>query len=352
MPMIIVYLLFLGTMFGCSAHKLRWGIIGISKVADTVMIRTLQSSTRSELCAIASRTLPKAQEAAEKHHIPQAYGSYDDLLQDPTIDCVYIAIPNSLHAEWVLKAIAARKHVLCEKPLALNPYDIIAIQEAAYTQDVIVCEAIHYLYHPQTRAAFDLLTDKALGDILVIRSWFSLTTRLDRNNIRMHPELGGGCLWDKGCYPVSLAFLAAKAGLPTHVTAQFIFHPTFGVDTVVVGTLRFSNNVVATFDLGLTMPFREGVEIVGTQQTLIIADPWRPGRNGETQLLISDGMPQHSPTILTFPSCNPYSYEIQHMEACILDGATPIISLEDSHAFSVILNALHQAGSQGIAVKL
>ena len=185
--------------------------------------------------------------------IAGVYDSYEAMLADPQIDAVYIPLPNHLHVEWTLNAIAAGKHVLCEKPMALVPSDVDRVAEAAARRGVVVAEAFMYRHHPLTERVVALVR-RAVASDACARYEATFTFMLTRpNDVRLVPEWGGGSLWDVGCYPVSYARLLA--GEPLAVTAQAVRHET-GIDIAVAGTLLFPDDVVGVFDCGFGAHFR------------------------------------------------------------------------------------------------
>ena len=227
-------------------------------------MRALVDHPRGELRAVASRDLERARRFADRHGAPVAYGSYDELLGDPAIDVVYIALPNHLHAEWSVRALDAGKHVLCEKPLALSVEEVDAIAAATTRNDRIAVEAFMYLHHPQTLAALEIAASGTLGTLQLISGTFSffLTTEDDP---RIDPSMGGGSLWDVGCYPVS--FARRIAGREPDGVGAFARFGDLGVDRTFVGQLRFPGGLLALFDSGFSAPDRERLEIVGTDAT-------------------------------------------------------------------------------------
>jgi predicted dehydrogenase len=176
----------------------------------------LNISPRNRLLAVASRDLERAQAYAAQNGIERTHGSYEALLADPEVDVVYISLPNNLHVEWSVRAAAAGKHVLCEKPLALSVDDVDRVAEAARQHGVVIAEAFMYRHHPQTLKVIELINEGAIGSLRIVRGGF--TFMLERpGDIRLRPELGGGSIWDVGCYPISYARTAAGGIAPEEV---------------------------------------------------------------------------------------------------------------------------------------
>jgi xylose dehydrogenase (NAD/NADP) len=235
----------------CMA-SLRWGLLSTARINYRV-IPAIREGARSELTAVASRTLDRAQAYADEWKIPRALGSYEALLGDPDVDVIYISLPNSLHAEWTVRALEAGKHVLCEKPLALSVDDVDRIQAAATRASRVAAEAFMYRHHPLTHAVEAIVRSGRLGAIHLFKGAFTFPLTRE-GDVRLDPALGGGSLWDVGCYPVSYSCLLANAA-PVEV---FGWQRTTaaGVDLEFAGMMRFADGSVAQFDSGFMGPLR------------------------------------------------------------------------------------------------
>ena len=240
---------------------LRWGILGTARI-NRRLIPAIKAAGRSRLVAVAGRDRARVTAYAREWDIPQAIEGYQRLLDDPTIDAVYIPLPNSEHVPWTLAAIAAGKHVLCEKPLALDPADVDRISAAAAEARVCVEEGFMYRHEPLTARVLELVRGGAVGAVRAIVSGFTFTQ--DRSgDVRMNPDLGGGALWDVGGYPVSYARLLADSDSKlvlgsAHWTAA-------GVDDEFIGLLRFSGGTTASIYAGFRAASRTWLEIVGSE---------------------------------------------------------------------------------------
>lgn len=336
------------------SKKIRWGILSTARI-NRSLIPPIRQSERSELVAVASRALDKAQAYAKEWRIPTAYGSYEALLADPTIDAVYISLPNTMHCEWTVKAAKAGKHVLCEKPLVPTLAELDQIEAAAKANHVTVFEAFMYLHHPQTRTVQALVREGKVGQVQLVTSWFSFYLPPEQSsNIRLRPELSGGSLWDVGVYPNSMV-IAMLGAAPVEVWAQQTIGET-GVEVTLLGQMRFAGGSVAQIASSFRMPFRWGTEIIGDAGILTIHSPWKPGSDGEdtrredsrVTFTPRDGDPE----TLTFPAVDPYLCEVQAMEACILDGAEPVVPLSMSRDFLRSVLALYQSAESGKPVHL
>ena len=316
---------------------LRWGILGTARITRR-LAPAFRASRRGELCAVASRTLARATAHAREYGIAHAIHGYQALLDDPSIDAVYIPLPNTEHVPWTLAAIAAGKHVLCEKPLALDPRDIDRIALAASAAGVIVEEGVMYRHEPLTHAVTRLLHDGAIGSICAIVSGF--TFALDGNsNIRLDAALGGGALWDIGSYPVTYAQLIA-AGAPVSVLGSAHWTGS-GVDEEFMGLLRFDRGMSASIYAGFRTPYRTWLEVLGTEGALTVPNPFRP-RPLETLQVERKGGVDH---IDVQGSSLIFVNEVEDFEARILDGAPPVVTLAESRQTAATLAALYASAS-------
>jgi D-xylose 1-dehydrogenase (NADP+, D-xylono-1,5-lactone-forming) len=323
--------------------KLRWGLLSTARI-NRAVIPPIRGSVRSELKAVASRDSVKAKEYAREWHIPHAYGSYEELLADPEIDAIYNPLPNHLHAEWSIRAAEAGKHVLCEKPLALSLAEVDQMMAAAKKHNVVITEAFMYKHHPQTLKVLDLITQGAIGDLLLIKGAF--TFNLDRpDDVRWVPEWGGGSIWDVGCYPISFARLVAQAE-PAEVFGWQIMGST-GIDVVFSGQLKFASGLLAQFDCGFRAPYRTSLEIVGTRGAIELGSPFKPSSGEWIKIKRGDSVDQ-----LRSPDYELYRGEIEDMERAVLESQTPRVSLENSRGNVATILALLEAARTGQVVRL
>ena len=328
----------------------RWGLVSTAHI-NAALLGPLRQAGRSHLAAVASRDGAKAAAYAVEHGIEKAYGSYEELLADPEIDAVYISLPNSLHAEWTVKAAQAGKHVLCEKPLVVSLEEMDRVQAAAEAAGVTVFEAFMYLHHPQTRQALELVRSGKLGKLQTINSWFNFYLPPEQaQNVRLQSGLTGGAMWDVGVYPNSLAVVMAGGSAPAAVWAQQEAGES-GVDVTMRAQLHFANGVVAQISTGFRTPFREGAYLVGDAGILNLVEPWKPGTKGTDSTMIFTGRDGASEMIVT-PAVDPYLCEVEAMEACVLDGAEPVVPLALSREFARTALAIYESARTGNVVKL
>ena len=325
------------------SRSLGWGLLGTARI-NRALIPAIRAASRSRLVGVASRTADRAAASAAEWEIATTYSSYEAMLADPAIDVVYIPLPNHLHVEWTLRAVAAGKHVLCEKPLALTPQDVDRVAEAAAQKQVVVTEAFMYRHHPLTRQVVEMVAGGAIGTLRAVRGTFTFPlTRA--GDVRLTPEWGGGSAWDVGCYPVSYARLLAK-GEPIAVTAQARTGAT-GIDVGLAGTMQFPDGMLAAVDCGFDAHFRTYVEAAGTDGILAIDTPFKPGEQAEVRLTRGD-----ETTIVECAGAPLYLGEVEDVERAVLDGATPAMSLRDSRGNAAALCALLQAAREARRVTL
>jgi xylose dehydrogenase (NAD/NADP) len=250
-------------------RRLNWGLLSTAKI-NRALIKPLRASKRTRLLAVASRSISSAEAYAREWNIPRAHGSYEALLNDPEIDVIYNSLPNHLHAEWTIKALRAGKHVLCEKPFALTLADVDAMNQAAHETGKIAAEAFMYRHHAQTLKVKEIVDSGKLGKLQLIKGAFTFTLTRE-GNFRWMEEKGGGSIWDVGCYPISYARMIVGAELfGWQVTGQG------GGDESFIGQMRFENGIHMQFDCGFKSPSRSFIEIVGSEATLNIPNPFKP----------------------------------------------------------------------------
>ena len=301
--------------------SLGWGILGPGRIAPR-LVRAVAASARGELIAVASRDGSRAAAFATSHGIPRPYPSYDALLADPDVDVVYVSLPNHLHAEWTIRALEAGKHVLCEKPLALAVDQVDAIARASEHAGRIAVEGFMYLHHPQILRAIELARGGALGRLELVNGTFSFMLTYP-DDPRIDPSMGGGSLWDVGCYPVS--FARRIAGEEPDRVAAFAHFDERGVDRTFIGQLHFLSGLLAQFDSGFAAPDRERIEVVGSDATLVLTSPFLPDPDGPPpSLTMWHG---RSPTTIEVASVDQYRAEVDDLTAAILDGTPPRLDL-------------------------
>jgi D-xylose 1-dehydrogenase (NADP+, D-xylono-1,5-lactone-forming) len=280
------------------------GILGCARICRRGMIEGIRSSGGATLAGIASRRGDTAREWACEFGIPHAYSSYDALLADPAIDAVYIPLPNDQHCEYTLKAAAAGKHVLCEKPLACTVDEAARMIAECRRHGVIVMEAFMWRHHPRVERAREMVVAGELGELRLVKMDFSFD--IDRADWRLRPEQGGGALFDLGCYGINAARLFTGAE-PVEV-AGWSRLDTSGVDMTDGFALRFAGGVVALIDCSFECPYRNRVEIVCTQAAIELPDGILPAKSSElvvrrserVERLSFDGAQQYAEQVKAF----------------------------------------------------
>jgi len=244
--------------------KLRWGVVGCAAIAVNRVMPAILRSSRGTLVAVASRDERKAKETAERFGIEKAYDSYERLLADPDIDAVYIPLPNHLHREWTIRAAQAGKHVLCEKPLALNAREAEEMVQSCVDAGVHLAEAFMYRHHPRVQRIRQLLAAGEIGELRAIRGAFTFNNPDDAGNVRFRADWGGGSIYDVGCYPLSASrWITGRE--PEAVTVHAFFSDRHdGVDMMASGLVEFPDGVALTFDCGMWAEPRQKLEIVGS----------------------------------------------------------------------------------------
>ena len=328
--------------------QLRWGLLSTAGI-NRAVIDPIRQSTRSELSAVASRDRTKAEAYAREQGIPRAFGSYEAMLADPNIDAVYISLPNSLHKEWTVKAADAGKHVLCEKPIVIALDELDEVETAAARNGVVVFEAFMYLHHPQTRSLLSLVHEGAIGRLQMLSSSFHFYLPPENSdNIRLSASLSGGGLWDVGVYPTSLAVSLAGGVAPVSIWADQTVGET-GVDVLMNGQLKFDDGYVAQISSGLRQPGPAGAIVVGDAGIIAVETPWKPDLVGPNRLLLERRGGETE--IIEVEPIDPYLCEIEAMEACVLDGAEPIVPLSHSRAFLTSVLGMYESARSGTVVR-
>lgn len=321
--------------------KIRWGLLSTANI-NRRLIPAIRMSERGVLTAVASRSQDSADAYAAQWEIPQAFGSYEAMLTSDAVDAVYISLPNHLHAAWSIFALRHGKHVLCEKPFALTLAEVDAMIAAAEETGNVLAEAFMYRHHPQTKIAKEWVGNGRLGDITLVRGTFNFAFG-SRDNVRLVPEWGGGCLWDVGVYPLSLA-QAVMGEAPQWVMGSQWIGET-GVDEFFAGQLHYRGNRVAQISASFRTPFYTMAEIVGTEGRLALNRPFVGHNDGQRQLLFypAQGEPQEIPV----PEKELYLGEVEDMHAAILDGVPTYLSLDETRNHVKTVLALYEAARTG-----
>jgi D-xylose 1-dehydrogenase (NADP+, D-xylono-1,5-lactone-forming) len=326
-------------------RSLRWGLLGVARINRSI-IPALRASPRSELVAVASRDPARAAAYAREWGIPRTFGRYEDMLVDGEIDVVYNPLPNSLHAEWTIRAARAGKHVLCEKPLAISVEEVDAIAKAARAARVVVAEGLMYRHQKLTREVRAMVERGTLGELRVVRGCFTFPMTRE-GDVRLDPALGGGCLWDLGVYPISYARMMIGSE-PSEAFGWQTLGPT-GVDVAFAGQLHFQANVVLQCDTGFGAAFRRDMEIVGSEASLFIPNPFKPGPSEPVHLVRGD---ERQTIDIAGSDAHLYLGEVEDLADAVLLGRPPAVSLADSGGTVAAIVALLASAREARPVRV
>jgi xylose dehydrogenase (NAD/NADP) len=314
-----------------------WGVMSTARINLPVLAGARQSD-RIDVVAVASRDEARAEAYAREHGIERAHGSYEALLEDPDVEAVYISLPNSLHVEWTIRALEAGKHVLCEKPFDRRPDEVERAFDVAERTDRLLMEAFMWRHHPQTKKLVEVVRSGRIGEPRVVRAKFSFQLD-DLENVRMRPELDGGSLMDVGCYCVSGARLIG--GDPELVFGRQVTGPS-GVDVRFVGTLQFTGELFGHFECGFDLPFSSGLEVVGSEGTAILPDPWMAR---DPHLQVDDER-------IDVEDADRYQLELENMSDAIRGEAELLLGRDDAVGQARTIEALYRSAASGAAVAL
>lgn len=324
-----------------EARRLRWGVLGTANIARVAVAPAIQASRNGTLLAVASRDGDRARDFAREAGIPHHHGSYEDLLADPLVEAVYIPLPNRLHREWTVRAAQAGKHILCEKPLAMDAAECMEMQAAADAHGVLLMEAFMYRFHPRTDRLLDMVRAGTIGRVRNIRSCF--TFRLaNPGNIRLDQALGGGALMDVGCYCVNVS--RTLVGEEPQRVQAFAEWGESGVDLRMAGTLQFPGGVLASFDCALTLDRRESCEVAGTEGTLRMDPAFLPGKGDVGIEEIRGRSPEQ---VHVIPGVDQYRTMVEHVADGVLRGHELRYPPREAAANLRVIEALYRSAREG-----
>jgi xylose dehydrogenase (NAD/NADP) len=320
------------------SEPLRWGVLSTAAINEKLLAGAARSA-EVDVVAVASRDSQRAATFAERWGIERAYGSYDELLADDSIDAVYVPLPNALHHAWSLKALQAGKHVLCEKPYSRRPADVEEAFAEADGRGLVLSEGFMYRYHPQIRELARIVRDEGLiGDVGLVVS--SFTWPMDApGDVCLDSSLDGGSLLDVGVYCISAARLLA--GEPRTVAAHQVLGPT-GVDVSFAATMELGSGALAHFDCSVNLPDRSHLEVVGSKGTLHVSDPWHCLEPGLTVV------PQGKPAIrVSVPQANSYQLELEEFGKAVRRETHHLLGRDDALRQARAVDALFRAAASG-----
>ncbi len=327
--------------------KIYWGILSTAKIGLQKVIPGMQKGKYSEIAAIASRNLDNAKQAAQSLGIPKAYGSYEELLADKEIDAIYNPLPNHLHVEWTIKSLKAGKHVLCEKPIAMN-YD-----EAVYLQNEMkkflklkVMEAFMYRHHPQILKTKKLIEDGAIGELKNIHTMFSYYND-NPEDIRNKPDIGGGGLLDIGCYCISISRFLFDSE-PKRVCAAIEYDPKLKTDRLVSSIMEFSSGST-TFSCSTQLADHKRAEIFGTSGKIEIENPFTPQPKDSAKIILYRGSDKEE---IVFEPYDQYTIQGDLFSQAILNDTEAPTPFEDAVANMKVIDKIFESAKAGKWVKI
>ena len=314
-------------------EPVRWGILSTARINNAVL-EPARETKKAAVIAVASRDAGRAQSYAHEHDIDRAYGSYEELLEDPDVEAIYNSLPNSMHVDWTIRALEAGKHVLVEKPLARHPADVERVYDIAERNGRLLMEAFMYRHHPQTHKLKNLVQSGAIGELRQVRVAFSFMLD-DPTNVRLRPELDGGSLMDLGCYCVGITRLLA--GEPELVFGRQRLGPT-AIDLGFTGVLQFPGDVFGEFHCAFDLPAASGVEAIGSEGSVVALEPFRClgflELNGER---------------VEVGGSDRYLLQLENLSAAIRGEAEPLLGRSDALGQARTIRALYDSAETGAA---
>ncbi|HEX2912088.1 MAG TPA: Gfo/Idh/MocA family oxidoreductase [Chloroflexia bacterium] len=322
--------------------KVRWGILSTAKIGTEKVIPAMQKGQYSEITAIASRNLDSAKAEAQQLGIPKAYGSYEELLADPEIDAIYNPLPNHMHVPWSIKALEAGKNVLVEKPIGLTSAEGQELVDAAKKHpNLKVMEAFMYRHHPQWRKAKELVNGGKIGELRTIQSFFSYYNT-DPNNIRNMADIGGGGLFDIGCYTISLSRFVFEAE-PNRVVGIVEYDPNLQTDRLASAILDFGRGT-ATFTCSTQLVPYQRVNIFGTEGRVEIEIPFNAPLDQPCKMWYQYGDKVEE---IVLDTANQYTIQGDLFSQAILNNTAVPTPIEDAVANMKVIEAVFQSGKTG-----
>lgn len=327
--------------------KIKWGILGTAWIATDFVIPAMLKSNYCEIKAIASRTEKKAKDTAKRFKISKYYASYQGLLDDTSIDAVYIPLPNHLHVEWAIKALRAGKHVLVEKPMAMSSVEArILLDEAKKHPKLKIMEAFMYKHHPQWIKAREMIKKGEIGKLKAIQSSFSFFDD-DPKSIINQKELGGGSLMDIGCYPISISRFLFDAE-PKSVSATIEYDAKSKVDILSSGILEFENGI-CTFFSAIQLMENQYVKVFGTEGYIEFNMPFNPPANKSSKIwLVKENVKKE----IEFEACDQYTLQADAISLAILENKKVETGIDDAVNNMIIIEKLMESDRLGKRIYL
>jgi predicted dehydrogenase len=325
------------------SHVVSWGVLSTAKIGVEKVIPAMQRASRCRIDAIASRDAARAAPIAARLGIPKVYGSYEELLADPSIEAIYNPLPNHLHVPWTIKALEAGKHVLCEKPIALTAPEAEALIAARERSGRYVAEAFMVRYHPQWLRVRELVRQGRIGDVRAIQCFFSYTL-LDPQNVRNQADIGGGGLYDIGCYAIATARFVFGAD-PVRVVGLIDRDPNFGTDRLTSGLAEFSGGRHLAFTCSTQLVPYQRVQIGGTRGRIEIEIPFNAPPDRPCRIFIDDGSDLGGSGIVTetLAICDQYTLQGDAFVRVALGEEKAEFPIEDAVTNMRVIDAFFQS---------
>lgn len=328
-------------------QKVRWGVLGVARIAVNRVIPAMQRGEWSEIAGIASRDRARAEEAARSLGIPKAYGSYQEMLADPGIEAVYNPLPNHLHVPWSIRAAEAGKHVLCEKPIGMNVAETLSLIAARDRTGVTMGEAFMIQTHPQWVRIVELARSGRIGRLHSAVGTFSYS-KLESDNVRNVREYGGGGLLDIGCYPIKASRMVFGEE-PLRVSAAIVRDPRFGgIDMLASAILDFPSGH-CVFTCGTQVALQQSMRFYGTAGRIEPEIPFNPQPGGTSRIRIDDGrdLAGSGVTVEEFAPCDQYIIQGDLFSRAIRQGGPPPVPLEDALKNMAVIDAIFRSAETG-----
>jgi D-xylose 1-dehydrogenase (NADP+, D-xylono-1,5-lactone-forming) len=328
-------------------NKVRWGVLSTAHIARTQLIPAIRRADQAEIVAIASRG-SKVHDVAAELQIAKAYESYEELLDDHEIDAVYIPLPNHLHKEWVFKAAQKGKHVLCEKPIALTAQEAQEMVQACQEHGVKLMEAFMYQLHPQHQRVREIIESGEIGEVKLFKSSHSFFLEDRAGDIRMKKEMGGGALYDVGCYSLHVLRSILQSE-PVQVKGMGQLDSQTGVDLSSFLYLEMENGIPALIDCSFDMVSRNEYEVVGTKGSIKVPYAFRPDINGGIGKVV---VHHNGATREERIPGDIYRLEVEHFSQAILHDNQPVQTGASSIQNMRVIDACYEAIHTGETVKI
>ena len=327
--------------------KITWGILSTANIGVKRVIPAILAGRAGRIAAIASRDAARAASIAAKFAIERSYGSYEALLADPEIEAIYNPLPNHLHVEWTVKALDAGKHVLCEKPIGLDALEAEALVRARERSGKRVVEAFMVRFHPQWHRIRELVRAGRIGRVGAIQAAF-LFTVLDPKNVRNRADIGGGSLYDVGCYPIVTARYVFGSE-PERAVALMDLDPVLGVERLTSGILAFPAGRQLVFTSALQLAAFQRVVILGSEGRIEVAVPFTPQKDHACRIVVDTGasLDGSSAEALEFAPVDQYLLQCEQAAAIFRDEAQQEFPIEDAIANMRVIDALYRSGGSG-----